>query len=104
MDLEALLLGIEPVAALGVGAAALALAPLIGALGNPEVGKSLAESGRDLTKSGIKWGLETFEKVQETVAEASESWNVLVAEAEAEIRTAKSSAKPEAPTEVEIAE
>ncbi|MDB9395704.1 hypothetical protein PN479_09925 [Microcystis aeruginosa CS-573] len=43
MDLEALLLGIEPVAALGVGAAALALAPLIGALGNPEVGKSLAQ-------------------------------------------------------------
>jgi hypothetical protein len=42
--------------------------------------------------------------VQETVAEASESWNDLVAEAEAEIRTAKSSAKPEAPTEVEIAE
>jgi hypothetical protein len=32
MDLEALLLGIEPVAALGVGAAALALAPLISAL------------------------------------------------------------------------
>lgn len=104
MDLEALLLGIEPVAALGVGAAALALAPLIGALGNPEVGKSLADSGRDLTKNGIKWGLETFEKVQETLAEASESWNDLVAEAEAEIRTAKTSTKSEPPTEVEIAE
>jgi hypothetical protein len=104
MDLEALLLGVEPVAAIGVGIAALVLAPVIGALGNPEVGKSLANSGRDLTKSGIKWGLETFEKVQETVAEAGESWNDLVAEAQAEVKNAKNSAKPDAPTEIEIVE
>lgn len=102
MDLEALLLGMEPVAALGVGIAALALAPLIGALGKSEVGKSLEDSGRELTKSGIKWGLETFEKVQETVAEAGESWNDLVAEARSEARNAKNSAKSDPPTEIEI--
>ena len=104
MDLEALLLGVEPVAALAVGIAALALAPAISALGNSEAGKSLADSGRDLTKSGIKWGIETFEKVQGTVAEAGESWNDIVAEAEAEIRAAKNSAQSEAPKEVEITE
>lgn len=104
MDLEALLLGVEPVAAISVGIAALVLAPVIGALGNPEVGKSLANSGRDLTKSGIKWGLEAFEKVQETVAEAGESWNDLVAEAQAEVKNAKNSAKSDAPTEIEIVE
>lgn len=102
MDLEALLLGVEPVAALGVGVAALALAPLISSLGNSEVGESLANSGRDLTKNGIKWGLETFEKVQETIAEAGESWNDLVAEAQAEVKNTKAQANPSPPTEITI--
>ncbi|MCA2552481.1 MAG: DUF5132 domain-containing protein [Microcystis sp. M04BS1] len=83
------LLGIEPIFALGVGLAALAIAPAIGALSNSETGEKVAETGRDMTKQGIKWGAEAADTVQTYLAEASESWNDLVAEAQAEIRTAK---------------
>ncbi len=102
MDFEALLLGVEPAVAFGVGLTALAFGSAMSALGNTEVGKSLTESGRTLTKNGIKWGIETVEKVQGTVAEAGETWNDLVAEAQLEIKTGKNTTQT-APKEVEIA-
>ena len=83
------LLGIEPVFALGVGLAALAIAPVIGALGNPDAGETVAQTGRDMTKHGIKLGIEAVDTVQTHLAEAGESWNDLIAEAQSEIRTAK---------------
>lgn len=84
-----LLLGIEPIVAVSVGLAALAIAPAIGALGNTEAGQKVAETGRNLTKQGIKWGMEAVDTVQANLAEAGESWNDLIAEAQSEIRTAK---------------
>lgn len=104
MDLEALLLGAEPIFALGVGLGVLALGSAVTALGNTEAGQSLVESGRDLTKHGIKWGIETFDKVQTNIAEAGESWNDLVAEAQSEIKTTKESNNGVSPKEVEISE
>jgi len=102
MEFEALLLGVEPAIALGAGLAALALAPVLGALGNTEASKTLSESGRNLTKDGIKWGIETFDKVQGAVAEAGETLNDIVAEARTEARTPKNSSTPPQPKEVEI--
>lgn len=83
------LLGIEPVVALGVGLGALAIAPVISVLSNTETGQKVADTGRDLTKQGLKWGIETADNVQSYFAEASESWNDMVAEAQAEIRDSK---------------
>ena len=104
MDLEALLLGIEPIVALGVGITALALGPVMTSLGQSETGKSLTESGRDLTKNGIKWGLESFDKVQGSIAEVGETWNDLLAEAQAEVKASKNSKTPASPQEVSISE
>jgi hypothetical protein len=84
-----LLLGIEPIVALSVGVAAMAIAPVIGALGNTEAGQKVADTGRDMTKNGLKWGLEAFDKIQSNLAEAGESWNDLMAEAQSEVKTAK---------------
>lgn len=104
MDLEALLLGLEPAVALGVGLAALAVAPVVGALGNTEIGKSLSESGRSLAKHGIKSGMETFEKIQETVAEVGESWNDMVAEAQQERKVERNSQNSAEPQNISISE
>ncbi len=103
MDFEALFLGIEPVVAFSLGAAALAIGSAVTLFGNTEAGKTITESGRDMTKSGIKWGIDTFEKVQGGIAEANESWNDLVAEAQSEIKISKNS-KVSEPKEVNISE
>jgi hypothetical protein len=102
MEFEALLLGAEPIVAFGAELGALALGSALVSLGNSEAGKPLVQSGRDLTKHGLKWGMEAFGKVQETVAEAGESWNDIVAEARSEIKETKASAEAVAPREVEI--
>jgi hypothetical protein len=83
------LLGIEPIFALGAGLAALAIAPAIGALSSSEAGQKVAETGRELTKEGIKRSVEVVDSVQTYLAEATESWNNLVAEAQAEVRNGK---------------
>jgi len=102
MELEALLLGIEPIVALGVGIGALLIAPVIGSFANPEIGKSVSDSGRSLTKNGIKLGFEALDKVQTTFAEASESFNDLFAEAKSEVEAKRNGAQ--LPREVEIVE
>jgi hypothetical protein len=82
---------IEKLLLLGVGAlAVLVVAPVIGAVVSPELGKSISDSGRDLIKGGLKFGLE-----------ASESWNDLVAQAKSKVKTKKASEQP--PRGVEIA-
>jgi hypothetical protein len=42
-----------------------------------------------LIKGGLKFGMETTEKLQSSFAEATESWNDLVAEAKSEVDTRK---------------
>lgn len=100
MELEALLLGLEPIVALGIGIAAIALTPLIGSIINPELGQNLSDSGKNLAKQGIRVGMETYDKIQSGVAEAAESWNDLVAEAQAELELSRNTRQP--PRQVEI--
>jgi hypothetical protein len=104
MDFEALFLGIEPIVALTLGAAAIAIGTGVSLVGNTEVGKTITHSGRDLTKNGIKWGIDAVDKLQGTVAEAGESWNDLVAEAQSELKASRNSSVAPEPKEVTIAE
>ncbi|MDV3002097.1 MAG: hypothetical protein N5P05_003703 [Chroococcopsis gigantea SAG 12.99] len=104
MDFEALLLGLEPALALGIGLAALAAGPVVGALGNTEMGKNFTESGRTLAKQGLKSGMETLEKVQGTIAEVGETWNDLVAEAQQEIKTERTAQSKSEPQNINISE
>jgi len=109
LELEALLLGLEPLTAAGIGLGALALAPVVGVVGsamggsNSAVGNSLSESSKSLAKTGMVWMLDAYEKAQSTVAETSESFQDLVAEAKTELKKSKS--KPDQnsiPHQVEI--
>jgi hypothetical protein len=111
MELEALLLGLEPVTALAIGVGALVLAPVVGAVGSlagkdPAVGDSLAESSKALAKAGLIWSFDVFDKTQTFFAEAAESFQDLVAEARSDQAVAKakggSSAPHSAPHEVTL--
>lgn len=107
MNLEALLLGLEPVTALAVGLGAVILVPVVNAVGSamgvePEkLGESLSESAREATKNGLIWGLEALENAQTTYAQAEESFRDLVADAMTEHKIKKSQ-KPVEPHEIEI--
>ena len=91
----------EELLLLGAGAVAvLVVAPIVGAAVSPELGKSISDSGRDLIKGGLKFGMEVTERLQSSFAEATESWNDLVAEAKSEVKAKKTSEQP--PREVEI--
>ncbi len=104
MDLEALLLGLEPALALGIGMAALAAGPVVSALGNTEMGKNFTESGRTLAKQGLKSGIETMEKIQGSIAEVGETWNDLLAEAQQEIKMEKTASPKPEPQNITISE
>jgi len=104
MDFEALFLGIEPVVAFSLGAAALAIGTGVSLLGKTEAAKPILDAGRDLTKNGIKWVIDTTDVVKSNVAEASETWNDLVAEAQAEHNASKNSKVAPEPTQVSISE
>ncbi len=101
MEFEALLLGIEPLTVLAVGIGAAAVAPVVGAV-DSMTGHSLTESARTAAKQGLVWAFETYEKAQATMAEASESFQDLVAEARSEIITTKAEADSSEPREVTI--
>lgn len=105
MEFEALFLGLEPLTALAVGIGALALAPVVTtvgkAMGHDNLGEPLAESAKEHTKKAMVWGLDAFENVQSSFAEAEESFRDLVADAQAE-RTAKKARNNAEPREVEI--
>ncbi|ACK68686.1 hypothetical protein PCC7424_0218 [Gloeothece citriformis PCC 7424] len=75
----------------GIGVAGLLiLAPVVGLL-NPQVGKAMTDSGRNLAKTGIKFGIDASEKIQRSIAEAGQSWEDLVAEAKSEKELDKNS-------------
>ena len=92
---------VEELLLLGAGAVAvLVVAPIVGAVVSPELGQSISDSGRGVIKGSLKFGLEATEKLQSSFAEATESWNDLVAEAKSEVKTQKAPEQP--PREVEI--
>lgn len=95
MELEALLLGLEPLTALTIGIGALAIAPVAGAIGSAmgsksEAGNSLSESSRNLAKSGLVSVFDAFDKTQKVFAEAGESFQDLVAEARNDLNNSRS--------------
>jgi len=79
--------------AFGIGAGLMALAPAVSAVtGGSKLSRSMAETGRDLTKRGLKVGVVVADKVSEVthsmvhnVSEIGESFNDLVAEARADL-------------------
>lgn len=81
--MEALLLGLEPVTAVAIGVGALILVPVAGAI-DAATGSNLSKSTRDAAKTGLVWAFEAFDQTQQALAEASESFQDLVAEAKAE--------------------
>jgi hypothetical protein len=112
LELEALILSIEPVAALAVGVGAVLLAPLADALGETaknddrlnNLGNSLADSARETSKNVMVWGIEMMEGAQSAFAEVQESFNDLVAEAQAEHQVKKQQPhqNSEAPRPIDI--
>jgi hypothetical protein len=95
---------LEMLLAFGIGAGLMALAPAVSAVtGGSKLSQSMSETGRDLTKRGLKLGVVVADKVSEVtkgvvhnVAEMGESFNDLVAEARADLadeRATKASAK-----------
>jgi hypothetical protein len=100
-ELEALLLGLEPVTAITVGVGALVLAPVVGAI-DAATGGNLTESARSAAKTGMVFAFQAFDKAQHSFAEASESFQDLVAEARSEMTTSKNGSEDTAPREVTI--
>ncbi len=88
-----LLFGLEPLTALAVGVGALVIVPVITAVGSV-VGEPIADSGKNLAKTGLTWSFDVFDKTQSFFAETTESFEDLVAEAKADyIATKKAKAQ-----------
>lgn len=82
-ELEALLLGLEPITALTVGIGALVLVPAISAV-NSLTGNSLSDSAKSAAKGGLIFAFDAFDKAQSFVAETGESIQDLISEAKAD--------------------
>ncbi len=108
MNFEALLLGLEPVTALTVGIAAVVLTPVVnavgGAMGNSNLGESLSESAREVTKQGLVWGFEALENAKAVSAHAEEVFKDILADAKLEHLEKKSQSvtSDAQPQEIEI--
>ena len=84
---------LEVLAAFGIGAVLMALAPAVAAVtGGNKLSRGMADIGRDLTKRGLKVGVILIDKVSEAttsfvhnVSELGEGFNDLVAEARADL-------------------
>ena len=84
---------LEVLAAFGIGAGLMALAPAVAAVtGGNKLSRGMADTGRDLTKRGLKVGVILIDKVSEAttsfvhnVSELGEGFNDLVAEARADL-------------------
>jgi hypothetical protein len=106
MEFEALFLGLEPLTALTVGIAALALAPVVNtvgkAMGHENLGEPLAELAKEHTKKAMVWSLDAIENSQSAFAEVEESFRDLVADAQAERIAKKAESNHTESREVEI--
>ncbi len=84
---------LEVLAAFGIGAVLMALAPAVVAVtGGNKLSRGMADIGRDLTKRGLKVGVILIDKVSEAttsivhnVSEFGENLNDLLAEARADL-------------------
>jgi Protein of unknown function (DUF5132) len=83
----------------GIGAVGLIVFGSAIALVDKATGETISNTGRDIVKNGLKFGMDAAEKVQASIAEAGESWNDLVAEAKAEKDSVKTTASPVNPSE-----
>lgn len=100
-ELEALLLGLEPMTAAVIGVGALVAAPVLGAI-DAATGHNVSEAARTGAKTGLVWVFQAFDKVQSSAAEASESFQDLVAEAKSDMRSSKNGTGDLSPREVTI--
>ncbi|MFH7030011.1 MAG: DUF5132 domain-containing protein [Heteroscytonema crispum UTEX LB 1556] len=100
-ELEALLLGLEPMTAAVIGVGALVIAPVLGAV-DAATGHNISESARSTAKTGLVWAFQAFDKAQSAAAEAGESFQDLIAEAKADMRSSKNGASDPSPREVTI--
>lgn len=100
MELEALLLGLEPITALTIGVGALVLVPVVSAV-NSMTGNSISDTARSAAKTGLVFALDAVDKTQRAVAETGESFQDLMAEAKAERNQPKNGAL-ENPREIAI--
>ncbi|MGD1903089.1 MAG: DUF5132 domain-containing protein [Geitlerinemataceae cyanobacterium] len=85
-----------------VSALAFGAGTVMGAVGTA-LGKETEDSDdpvREAMKQGLAWSMEAMDNAQGAIAEASESFNDLMAEARLEANQAKQPAAP--PKEVEI--
>ena len=97
--LERRMFELEMLVAFGIGAGLMALAPAVSAVtGGSKLSRSMSETGRDLTKRGLKLGVVVADKVADAtksvahnVAEIGESFNDLVAEARADLAQERAS-------------
>ena len=108
MELEALLLGIEPLTALAVGVGTVVLAPVVSSIGFAlgqdynKLTETLKESTRELTKKGLVWSFEAWENTQTVVAQAEESFRDLMADAKTEHLRKKTESEQAQPYHLEI--
>lgn len=106
MNLEALLLGLEPVTALTIAVGAVVVAPVISAVGSAagdsNLSESLTESTKELTKKGLVWGFEAWENAQTAYAQAEETFRDLVADAKLEHTVKKSQTESPQPQNIDI--
>ncbi len=89
---------LETLLAMGVGAALVAVAPVVAAVTGREnrVATAISSTGRSITKQGLKLGIcladrssNLVRKVGHGLSEAGESFTDLVAEAKADLEQAK---------------
>ncbi len=106
MDLEALLLGIEPVTVLTVGIATIVLAPVVTAVGSVVVGSNISESvsasAREFTKNGLVLGFDALDSLQKAFAETQAAFRDVFAEAMIEHMANKSQPQTREPRRIEI--
>ena len=96
LELEALLLGLEPMTAAAIGIGALVIAPVVGAI-DSMTGNTISEGTRSVAKTGLVWAFQAFDQVQSNVAEASESFQDLVAEAKSDMKSSSKNGAGEVP-------
>ena len=106
MEFEAILPVIEPGMAFALSVAAIVLAPVVSSVGSAmadsNLGESLSQSARELTKIGLVWGFEAIDNVQNAYERTAEAFRDLVTEAKIEHIIRKSQSQIREPLQIEI--
>lgn len=92
------MLELETLLAFGIGAGLVALAPVVAAIAGKEskISKGVSQTGRNLTKQGLKVGLVIADKtgaavrgISHGLTEVGESFTDIIAEARADLAQSK---------------